>query len=89
MARRLYKIPEYDVVLTYSPIIEITGHLFECFDYYLFLHERYKVGIMLFNGMLVSALRTAFESKYNIEFDDVEKDLILIDGASRENMVDV
>ena len=89
MARRLYKIPEYDVVLTYSPIIEITGHLFECFDYYLFLRERYKVGIMLFNGMPVSALRTAFESKYNIEFDDVEKDLILIDGASRENMVDV
>ena len=89
MARRLYKIPEYDVVLTYSPIIEITGHLFECFDYYLFLRERYKVGIMLFNGMPVSALRTAFESKYDIEFDDVEKDLILIDGASRENMVDV
>ena len=39
--------------------------------------------------MPVSALRTAFESKYNIKFDDVEKDLILIDGASRENMVDV
>ena len=89
MVRRLYKIPEYDVVLTYSPIIEITGHLFECFDYYLFLRERYKVGIMLFNGMPVSALRMAFESKYNIEFDNVEKDLILIDGASRENMVDI
>ena len=54
MGRRLYKIsPEYDVVLTYSPIIEITGHLFECFDYYLFLRERYRVGILLFNGMPV------------------------------------
>lgn len=90
MGRRFYKIsPEYDVVLTYSPIIEITGHLFECFDYYLFLRERYRVGILLFNGMPVQALRTAFESKYNVEFGHIEKDLMLVDGASRENMVDV
>jgi len=34
----MIKIDEkYDVVLTYSPISEITGHVFECFDYYLFL----------------------------------------------------
>jgi len=90
MARRLYKInPEYNVVLTYSPIIEITGHLFECFDYYLFLRERYKVGILLFNGMPVSALKTAFESKYNVGFDLVEKDLMLVNDVSRGNAVDV
>ena len=90
MNRRLYKISsEYDIVLTYSPIIEITGHLFECFDYYLFLREKYKVGILLFNGMPVSALRTAFESKYNVCFDEVERDLMLVDGVSCNAMVDV
>lgn len=41
----------YDIVLTYSPIIEITGHIFECFDYYLFLRNKYKVGILFFAGL--------------------------------------
>jgi len=90
MSRNLYRIdPSYDVILTYSPIIEITGHLFECFDYWLFLRSRYKVGILLFNGMCRHALRTAFESKYDMPFDDVEKDLMLVDGVKRGNGVDV
>lgn len=75
--------------MTYSPIIEITGHLFECFDYYLFLRERYKVGILLFNGMKPGALRIAFESKYNVSFDSVVPDLMAVDGASRDAPVDV
>jgi hypothetical protein len=90
MKRILYKIdPKYDVILTYSPIIEITGHLFECFDYYLFLREYYKVGILLFNGMKRSALCTAFESKYNISFDDIESDLLFLDNVSRNSIVDI
>ena len=40
----------YDVILTHSPIYEITGHIFECFDYYLFLRQFYKVGIISTHG---------------------------------------
>ena len=54
----------FDVVLTYSPIIEITGHIFECFDYYLFLKQFCKVGILFFKGLRRDALKVAFESKY-------------------------
>lgn len=90
MTRSLYRIdPKYDVVLTYSPIIEITGHLFECFDYYLFLRGRYRVGILLFDGLPDRALRTAFESKYLADFDEVRKDIMRVDGASRADPVDV
>lgn len=68
----------YDVVLTYSPIIEITGHIFECFDYYLFLkHNNYKVGILFFSGLHIDKLKIAWESKYNINFSYVKNDLIL------------
>ena len=90
MSRTLYKIdPKYDVVLTYSPIIEITGHLFECFDYYLFLREKYTVGILLFDGLPEAALRTAFESKYAEPFDSVLPDLMRVDGAAHGKDVDV
>lgn len=72
---------EYDVVLTYSPIIEITGHLFECFDYYLFLKKYYKVAILLFGGLSLEQLKIAFESKYINSFNSIINDLILIDQA--------
>lgn len=90
MKRTLYKIDsKYDVILTYSPIIEITGHLFECFDYYLFLRKKYKVGILLFNSMKLSALRIAFESKYNINFDEIKQDLLFYNNVSRNESVDI
>ena len=90
MSRRLYRIDQScDVVLTYSPIIEITGHLFECFDYYLFLSGRYRVRILLFDGLPDAALQTAFESKYKASFDDVLPDIDRVDGASRDSPVDV
>lgn len=66
----------YDVILTYSPIIEITGHLFECFDYYLYLRQYCKVGILLFNSLSTDKLKIVFESKYSIPFSDVESDII-------------
>ena len=67
---------KYDIILTYSPIIEITGHIFECFDYYLFLRQYYKVGILFFCGLKKEKLKIAFESKYNVSFSDIENDLI-------------
>ena len=66
----------YDVILTYSPISEITGHVFECFDYYLFLRNYYKVGILFMEGLNFDQLKTAFNSKYIVDFDDISKDII-------------
>lgn len=68
----------YDVILTHSPIYEITGHIFECFDYYLFLRQFYKVGIIFFDGLDIERLKTAFESKYGVEFDSIRGDIIFI-----------
>ena len=72
----------YKVVLTYSPIIEITGHIFECFDYYLFLRQYCKTGILFFCGLKRDKLKTVFESKYNVPFSSIEPDLITIDDVA-------
>lgn len=74
--------PKYRVVLTYSPIIEITGHIFECFDYYLFLRQYFDVGILFFCGLSMQKLKTVFESKYIVSFSCIEKDLIQVDCVS-------
>lgn len=74
--------PEYDVVLTYSPIVEITGHIFECFDYYLFLRQFCKVGILFFCGLDIEKLRICFESKYTEGFDRVKEDIIQVNCVS-------
>jgi hypothetical protein len=68
----------YDIILTYSPIDEITGHLFECFDYYLFLRKHMKVGIVFFGGMSLEKIRTAFTSKYTVPFGEIEDDITYI-----------
>lgn len=73
---------QYRVILTYSPIVEITGHIFECFDYYLFLRQYVKTGILFFCGLKRDKLKIAFESKYNVKFCDIENDLISIDSVS-------
>lgn len=76
---------KYKIILTYSPIIEITGHIFECFDYYLFLRQYVSVGILFFCGLSKVKLKTVFESKYNVSFNDIEKDLIQINDISSTN----
>ena len=73
---------KYDVILTYSPIIEITGHIFECFDYYLFLRQFCKVGILFFCGLSREKLKKVFETKYIFPFTDIETDFIQIDNIS-------
>lgn len=70
------KITGYDVILTFAPIEEITGHVFEVFDYYLFLRDYCRVGMLFLGNMSPEKLRIAFESKYIDSFDDVKKDLI-------------
>lgn len=68
----------YKVILTHSPIYEITGHIFECFDYYLFLKQYCKVGILFFDGLSLDQLKIAFESKYNISFNAIIDNIIFI-----------
>lgn len=69
-------IKGYDVILTFSPIDEITGHVFEVFDYYLFLRDYYKVGMIFLGNMTPDKLKIAFESKYIDEFDSIKNDLM-------------
>lgn len=71
--------PNYDVVLTFSPINEITGHIFECFDYYLFLRNYYRVGILFLGSIPEEKLRKAFNDKYIFEYDDIGKDIVVIE----------
>lgn len=74
----VYINSKYDVVLTYSPIIEITGHIFECFDYYLFLRNYFKVGILFFSGLDMSKLKIAWQSKYVVDFAEVQNDILQV-----------
>ena len=70
------KISGYDVVLTFSPIEEITGHVFEVFDYYLFLRDYFKVGMLFLGSIPPDKLEIAFNSKYIERFENIKKDLI-------------
>ena len=74
----VYINPKYDIILTYSPIIEITGHIFECFDYYLFLRNYFNVGILFFSGLSMPKLKTAWQSKYDVDFNEVENDILQV-----------
>lgn len=68
---------KYDIIITMSPICEITGHIFECFDYYLFLRNYFNVGILFFDGIQYNKLKELFNYKYNIDFSNIENDIIL------------
>ena len=65
-----------DILLTMSPICEVTGHIFECFDYYLLLHNHFNVKILFFNGVSYENLKKLFNYKYTVDFSIVEKDII-------------
>jgi hypothetical protein len=68
----------YDVVLTYSPIKEITGHIGEVFDYFLFLSNYMNVGILIMSGLSLEQLRIFWESKYIEPFESVIPKLTLL-----------
>ena len=70
------KISGYDVVLTFSPIREINGHVFEVFDYYLFLRDKYRTAMLFLGNMTIENLEVAWNSKYVVDFQEVKKDLL-------------
>ena len=81
---------DYDVVLTYSPIIEMTGHIFECFDYYLFLRQHFnKVGVLFFNSLSKEKLKISWQSKYTVPFEDAEHDIMLCRLSEKQHDINI
>lgn len=76
------KIDEsYQVILTYSPgIHEITGHIFECFDYYLFLRNYFKTGILFMDSLKDDFLKKSFEDKYVFSYESIKNDIFIVPG---------
>lgn len=69
---------KYNVLLTFSPIEEITGHWFEVFEYYVFLKSQNFKPCMLFYsiGIKRETILDAIFEKYN--FIDFTDDLIVL-----------
>ena len=44
---------DYEVLLTYSPISEVTGHIYEVFEYYLVLRKNFRTA-MFFHAPTIS-----------------------------------
>ena len=65
-------------MLTFSPISEITGHIFECFDYYLFLKDYYKTCILFLGSIPEEKLKKVFNDKYIDNYDDIAEDVIIV-----------
>lgn len=81
----------YDVILTYSPIIEVTGHIFECFDYYLYLRQYCNVGVLFFNSLNIKSLEVLWNSKYNIDFSIIKPNLLFLNlndiKSTKQNII--
>lgn len=72
----MYIIPKkYDIVLTFSPIEEITGHWFEVFEYYAYLKNNGFSACMLYNTPNIEReeIISSLSEKYNIDIpeDDI------------------
>ena len=66
----MFIVPEkYDVVLTFSPIEEITGHWFEVFEYYYYLKVHEFRPCMLFHAPTISkeVIMETLQDKYSVE----------------------
>lgn len=83
----IYQVKDYEAVLTYSPINEMTGHIFECFDYYLRLRIHFKTCILFMTTLSKQDLKVCFESKYSVPFEEIEQDLLFIDYNNLPNII--
>lgn len=70
---------KYNVLLTFSPIREITGHWFEVFEYYYFLKKHGFFPCMLFNspGIQKSTIIVALKEKYSCSIS--EEDIFVLE----------
>lgn len=67
---------EYELFLSYSwgPMSQgISGHLYECIEYYTILKQHYKTGIVICEdeGITKDQIRTAMLDKYNFTDDEI------------------
>lgn len=65
----------YDLWLTYSwsgSNHGICGHTFEVIDYYLFLKDYFRVGILIAEDLTEATFRTAVSNKYEVSAEELE-----------------
>lgn len=74
---------EYNVLLTFSPIKEITGHWFEVFEYYWYLKEHNLKPYMLFHspGLSFEDVYSALKDKYSVDIP--KKDLYVLSKVEK------
>jgi hypothetical protein len=88
------RAPRRDVVITYSPIEEMTGHLHETFDYYLFLKERFSVGMLVMTELDRDAVVGCFADRFALRPGELERfleDLVYVrtdEAFGRERVID-
>lgn len=63
----------YDVLLTFSPMDEVSGHWFEMFEYYAYLKEHgFRPFMLFFSPMKKEIIRKTLEDKYNYPLADFD-----------------
>jgi len=87
------KIPK--ILITYEPadneVNRICGHTFEAFDLYLFLKDHLPnidIKILIMDKLKTRLLKEAFEDKYNFNFNDIKKDII-IDRSNKRKYAEI
>jgi hypothetical protein len=76
-----------DIIITYSPIREHTGHIFEVFDYYIILKNYFNVKIILFTKLTINDINSCllrYKEKY---INDILDNLILINNYENYKII--
>lgn len=75
---------DYEVLLTYSPISEVTGHIYEVFEYYLLLRKHYRTA-MFFHapGLRKESIINSLKDKYRISWESYAHDFYHSDRLER------
>lgn len=75
---------DYEVLLTYSPISEVTGHIYEVFEYYLVLRKYFRTA-MFFHAPTISKERilNSLRDKYSVPWESYAQDFYHSDRVER------
>lgn len=76
LVAKLLIIPQqYDLCITYSwrpgTVRGITGHLYECLEYYVILNKHIRSCILIGSGLDKTIIRNAIASKYNFTVEEI------------------
>jgi hypothetical protein len=78
-----------DIILTYSPIDECTGHIFEVFDYYLLLRNYFKCKILLLTKLNIDLVDNALSRYLDNNIKLIKEDLILLNDYKKYKIISV